>query len=144
MRKGSGLLGLGGQQQRQSDADVVRGLHGLRTDRNRLSERFFGGLDIDNKGNIVSLDSVFGKAMVYSGCNPACSVVSGPYTLQGNAIYGHLNKQAMTFAAADFINGQIDVYKYHQGTFNYWYSFNNGLSAFNGVEGVTYSPRSRQ
>ena len=52
----------------------------------------FGGLDIDNKGNIVSLDSVFGKAMVYSGCNPACSVVSGPYTLQGNAIYGHLNK----------------------------------------------------
>ena len=50
----------------------------------------------------------------------------------------------MTFAAADIINGQIDVYNYHQGTFAYWYSFNNGLSAFNGVEGVTYSPRSRQ
>ncbi|HEY6485160.1 MAG TPA: hypothetical protein VIX83_02110 [Candidatus Cybelea sp.] len=104
----------------------------------------FGGLDIDNKGNIVSLDSVFGTATVYSGCNPTCTVVSGPYALQGNAVFGHLNKQSMTFAAADVINGQIDVYKYHQGTFNYWYSFNNGLSAFNGVEGVTYSPRSRQ
>ncbi|HEY6449890.1 MAG TPA: hypothetical protein VIX60_04350, partial [Candidatus Cybelea sp.] len=45
---------------------------------------------------------------------------------------------------ADFINGQIDVYKYHRGTFNYRYSFNNGLSTFNGVEGVTYSPDSRQ
>ncbi|HEY2473864.1 MAG TPA: hypothetical protein VGI19_03590 [Candidatus Cybelea sp.] len=104
----------------------------------------FGGMDIDNHGNLLSIDSVAETATVYSGCNPACKVVSGPFTLQGFGIFGHFNHQAMTFAVADIGFGQVDVYKYANSTLTYWYSFNNGLQGYDGVEGVTYAPGSKE
>lgn len=104
----------------------------------------FGGIDIDNKGNLAIIDSLSGTVTVYSGCNPSCSVVSQPYQLQGFSLFGKFNKQAMTYVAADISSGSIDVYKYHDGTLNYWFSFDNGLDAYNGVEGVALSPRSKE
>ena len=71
-----------------------------------------GGLDIDEEGNIVSISSYDSKVYVYSGCNPSCKLVSGPFKLIGEAIFGHLNHQAMALATADFQYGQIDVYQY--------------------------------
>jgi hypothetical protein len=103
-----------------------------------------GGLDIDNHGNIIALSSTDAQAYVYSGCNPDCTLVSGPFTLEGQAIYGHFNKQAMTFATADYQYGQVDVYRYEDSQLTYMYSFNNGLSASNVVEGVAYAPRSHE
>jgi hypothetical protein len=106
-----------------------------------------GGLDIDKAGNIVSLDPSGTVAYVYSGCNPNCTLVGGPYPLNGQAIYGHLNRQSMAYATADFQNGQVDVYRYHtSGThmINYMFSFNNGLNANDEVLGVAYAPRSHE
>lgn len=103
-----------------------------------------GGLDIDKDGNLAVISSTDAQLYIYSGCNPACTLVSGPFALQGQAMYGHFNRQSMVFATADYQYGQVDVYKYQNEQLTYWYSFNNGLSASNLVEGVAYAPRSRE
>jgi hypothetical protein len=106
--------------------------------------QYFGGLDIDKNGNIVSISAFDSKLYVYKGCNPACTLVGGPYSLQGQSLFGHLNSQSMIFAAADFQNGQIDVYHYAVSGVTYWYSFNNGLDPSQLVEGVAVAPRSKK
>lgn len=102
-----------------------------------------GGLDMDKNGNILALDAFSGALYVYSGCNPDCTLVNGPQTLQGQAIFGHLDRSSMDFATADFQYGQIDVYQYKASTgkIKYVYSFNNGLNASDLVEGAAFSPR---
>jgi len=106
--------------------------------------KYFGGLDIDKNGHIVSISAFDGQLYVYSGCKPDCTLVGGPFALQGQSLFGHLNRQSMIYAAADFQNGQIDVYHYSASGVTYWYSFNNGLTAGNLVEGVAVAPRSRK
>ena len=81
---------------------------------------------------------------VYSGCNPACTLVGGPFPLLDEAVFCHLSKQSMPLACGDFALGQIDVYYYSPTSLTYWYSFNNGLSFSDDVEGAAYNPRSRQ
>lgn len=108
-----------------------------------FSNSSFGGLDIDNKGNIVAAD-LAGQIWVYSGCNPACSVVGGPFSQHGTSVFGHLNEQSMAYAMGDFANGEIDVYTYTPTNISYRYSFNNGLAASYDVEGVAYNPASKQ
>jgi hypothetical protein len=105
---------------------------------------YFGGLDIDKNGNIVSISAFDQKLYVYKGCNPSCTLVGGPFALQGQSLFGHLNAQSMIYAAADFQNGQIDVYHYSASGVTYWYSFNNGLDPTAMVEGVAVAPRSRR
>jgi hypothetical protein len=104
----------------------------------------YGGLDIDNKGNLVAMDLAGEHIWVYSGCNPACTVVGGPFSAHGESVFGHLNKQSMAYAAGDFANGEVDVYTYNPTDVAYRYSFNNGLSASLDVEGVAYNPASKQ
>jgi len=105
---------------------------------------YFGGLDIDKGGNLVSLSAYDSKVYVYSGCNPACRLVGG-YTLKNSAAFGHLNRKSTTFAVAALFVGQIDVYHYSPAGLTYWYSFNNGLSSsYLEVLGVAYDPRSAQ
>lgn len=102
-----------------------------------------GGLDIDKNGNLVSLDPAASMVNVYSGCNPNCNpVFSSP--LQGQAVYGHLNRQSMTLATADFQYGQIDIYSYKSTKLKYMFSFNNGLNASDEVLGVAFAPRSHE
>jgi len=105
---------------------------------------YFGGLDIDANGNLVAVDAFTPAVRVYSGCNPACTLVGGPFPLLNDAVFCHLNKQSMTLACGDYALGQIDVYYYSPTSLTYWYSFNNGLSPSDDVEGVAYNPRSRQ
>jgi hypothetical protein len=105
---------------------------------------YYGGLDIDANGNLVAIDAFTPAVRVYSGCNPACTLVGGPFTLVGDAVFGHLNHQSMTLAVGDYASGNIDVYYYSPTSLTYWYSFNNGLSPSDDVEGAAYNPRSRQ
>jgi hypothetical protein len=105
---------------------------------------YYGGLDIDKNGNLVSVSAFNSALYVYSGCNPACTLVGGPFTMTGEAVFGHLNKQSMTYCAGDFLNGQMDVYYYSPSALTYWYSFNNGLTASYDPEGCAYNPRSAQ
>jgi hypothetical protein len=109
-----------------------------------FTNTYYGGLDIDANGNLVTIDAFTPAIDVYSGCNPNCTLVGGPFSLEGDSVFGHLNKQSMTFAAGDYDLGQIDVYYYSPTSLTYWYSFNNGLPASDDVEGAAYNPRSRQ
>jgi len=105
---------------------------------------YYGGLDIDANGNLVAIDAFTPALRVYSGCNPTCTLVSGPFPLNNDCVFGHLNKQSMTFACGDYVNGAIDVYYYSPTSLTYWYSFNNGLGVSDDIEGAAYNPRSRQ
>lgn len=105
---------------------------------------YYGGLDIDGNGHLLAISAFDSKLYVYKGCNPACSLFGGPYSLQGEAVFGHLNKKSTEFAAADFVNGSIDVYGYAQKSLTYQYSFNNGLNASLEIEGVTYNFRAEE
>ena len=105
---------------------------------------FYGGLDFDSDGNLVSLDLTFntkGRVFVYSGCDPVCKIVGGPFALYDEAVYGHLNKNSTFFAAGDFQLGQVDIYNYAPTKITYRYSFNNGLMYNLYPQGVTYSKR---
>jgi hypothetical protein len=116
-----------------------------------------GGLDMDKDGNLVSISTqIIGSkgntvplsaptyaVYVYSGCRPACKRIGGPYSLEGQAIYGHLNANSTAFAVADYRLEQIDVYKYTPRALIYEYSFNNGLFE-SSIKGVTYNRRSEE
>jgi hypothetical protein len=117
---------------------------------------YYGGLDIDNHGNLVTISlftpgsSATSQMYIYSGCNPACTLVGGPFALTpggsqtGGALYGHLARQNERFITADYVFGQADIFAYtgHGTGLSYLYSFNNGLSASLNVEGAAYSPPS--
>ena len=62
---------------------------------------FYGSVDVDGKGNLVTV-SLFGPSFslpsvvyVYSGCNPACTLISES-PLTGESIFGHLGKAKLT------------------------------------------------
>lgn len=108
---------------------------------------FYGGLDIDKAGNLVSIDLIgsgTGSVWVYSGCNPSCTLVGGPFPTQGESIFGHVNKQSMSLAMGDFSVGAVDVYNYSPTSITYMYSITNGFAPSEDVEGAAYNPRSMQ
>jgi hypothetical protein len=107
---------------------------------------YYGGLDIDDAGNLVSISSLEEEIYVYKGCNPACTVVGGPFPMPNGyvGLYGHLDKKSKQFAVSDFATGAIDVYNYSPTNITYYYSFNNGLCASCMVEGVAFNPRSEE
>lgn len=72
-----------------------------------------GGLDIDENGNLLSISLVNPSASalyVHSGCNPACTLVGGPFQLLGTPTYGHLDASSKRFITADY--NELDVYSY--------------------------------
>lgn len=106
-----------------------------------------GGIDIDSAGHLVAIDTSAnntGALLVYSGCNPACTLVGGPFALHGEAFWGHLNAKSTAFAAANYVAGEIDVYKYSPNALIFLYSFTKGLSASESVKGAAYNPRSEE
>ncbi|HEY2476100.1 MAG TPA: hypothetical protein VGI19_15030 [Candidatus Cybelea sp.] len=106
-----------------------------------------GGLDIDNVGNLVAIDTSannVGALLIYSGCKPACKVVGGPFALHGEAFWGHLNEKSTAFATANYVAGEVDVYKYSTTALTYLYSFTNGLTPSYSVKGAAYNPRSKE
>jgi hypothetical protein len=107
----------------------------------------YGGLQIDKNGNLVSVDknpNGTSQLWVYSGCNPACTLVGGPFPLQGLSVFGAVNSQSMAFVAGDQLNAAADVYYYSPTSLTYWYSITNGISASGKIEGVAYNPASKQ
>jgi hypothetical protein len=106
-----------------------------------------GGLDIDNAGHLVAIDTSannIGALIIYSGCNPACTVVGGPFALHGETFWGHLNQKSTQFATANYVAGEIDVYKYSTTALTFLYSYNNGLTPSASVKGAAYNPRSNE
>jgi hypothetical protein len=107
----------------------------------------YGGLDVDNWGDVVSFNwhgSAGTDLWVYSGCNPACTSLSDDTLSNDTGIFGHLGKQSQRLVVAAYLKGQLDIYRYTPTTLTYFYSFNNGLSSSLDVEGAAYSPSSKK
>jgi hypothetical protein len=109
-----------------------------------FSNAYFGGLDIDKAGNLVTISAFDSKLYIYKGCNPGCTLVGGPFTLNGEAVFGHLNSTSTTLVTGDFSIGQLDVYKYSPSGISLQYSITNGLSSSLDVEGAAFAPASKQ
>jgi hypothetical protein len=103
----------------------------------------YGGLFIDNDGNIGSFDAFHNRLFVYSGCNPNCTLV-GIFPLRGQSFYGTLNGSGHKLAAGDAENGSVDVYNYDLPTFALRYSFNNGLDKSRLVESGIFAPSNQR
>lgn len=104
----------------------------------------YGSLEYDRNGNIVSVDKSGMQIWLYSGCNPACNLVAGPFPLMNLAVWCSLNKQSMTLACGAPDAGEVDVYAYSPAGITFIYSFNYGLSVSGTVEGVAYNPAATQ
>jgi hypothetical protein len=102
-----------------------------------------GGLSIDKRGNLVSVDwlgGTSGQLWVYSGCNPACTLIGGPFPLQGNPVYGAFDSMGDHFGVMEEgLFGVVDVYKYRVTKLTYDYSFNTGIATSVPL-GFAYSP----
>jgi hypothetical protein len=98
---------------------------------------WWGGLDIDARGDLLSIDANGYRSLlyVYAGCKPVCTTVGGPFRLRHRPDYGHLNGDGTMFATA--ADNQVDVYSFSRKHLRYQYSFNNGIP---GSNGVAFSP----
>jgi len=109
---------------------------------------YYGGIDLDNKRNLVTV-SLLGPSSgppsvvyVYSGCNPACTLLSTT-TLNGLSMFGHVGRQNKRFVTGDLTFGDIEIYSYKSSGLSLLYSFDGGLGcAINDCEGAAYSPGS--
>jgi len=106
---------------------------------------YYGGLFIDNKGNIGALDLNDGTLYVYNGCNPDCTLVGGPFTLKGSSVEAGLNKEGTKLAVGDNAIQAVDIYAYTPTSLTYLYSISNGLTFKNSsVISGAFSPSNAQ
>jgi hypothetical protein len=105
-----------------------------------------GGLDIDNKGNIVSTSQgAPSEVEVWHCATGACTSVAGPTLLNGtgDAVYCHLGQQNERLACGNASTGTIDIYSYLPSrTPSYLYGFINGGPS-NVTETAAYNPPSQ-
>lgn len=105
---------------------------------------YYGGIDIDNKGNLVIVDDMSEMVYIYSGCNPKCKAVGGPFPLKGETFYGRLNAANTQYIAVDRTDAIVDVYSYSTKKLKFLYSFDKGLTTSLLPDGVAVNPRSNQ
>ncbi len=111
-----------------------------------FSETSIGGIDVDNKGNLVALSlGAPSTVTTYSGCaTGACTVLQAAHSITGESIYGHVGRQGERYVTGDVTNGTMEVYSYNAatGVGAMLYSFNNGLtcSPTDPCEAAAYMP----
>jgi hypothetical protein len=104
-----------------------------------FSNAYYGGLFIDKKGDLGSVD-LSGYLYVYKGCDPKCKTVSKT-TLKGESLFGNLNAKGDELVVGDFENGTCDVYTYSPKGSTFQYSFDSGLTTSDDVESCINSPK---
>jgi hypothetical protein len=102
------------------------------------------GLDIDDNGNLVVISPgrSASQLYIYSGCNPVCTLVGGPFQLRGDVAFGHLDANSKKLVAAREDLFQLDLYSYSESGVNYEYSITNGLTSY--PVGAAFSPPSKE
>jgi hypothetical protein len=112
---------------------------------------FYGGVDLDNKGNLVTI-SLFGPSFtlpsvvnVYSGCNPNCTLLSSS-PLTGESIFGHIARQDKRFVTTNLETAAAEVYSYSPTAgLSLLYSFTGGIPcATDECEAAAFSPSSQK
>lgn len=123
------------------------------TSANGFNEPYYGGIAADQRGNIVVI-SLFNSSFttpstvtVYSGCiTGTCTVVGGPFALNGESIFGHLGRWNERFATTNLSVGDGEVYQYTPGGtgLTFMYSWTNGMSGCitNDCESAGFQPAS--
>jgi hypothetical protein len=91
-----------------------------------------------------------GAAMTYwAGCKGSGTAATGfenkyygglDMDPNGYSIFGHLNAKGNEFAATEFENGNVDIYKYTSKALTWQFSFSAGSST-NESGGVAFAPR---
>ncbi|MBV9480649.1 MAG: hypothetical protein JO249_07840 [Acidobacteria bacterium] len=116
-----------------------------------FSELHPGGIDVDNKGNLVALSyGLPSTVTTYSGCaTGTCTVVQPSTSLAGESIYGHIGRRGERWVTADITNSDIEVYSYSHatGVGSMLYQFNNGLTGCTGSTpcvAAAYMPSSQK
>jgi hypothetical protein len=104
---------------------------------------YYGGVELDNKGNLVVIDDMAMTTTIYSGCNPKCKVVGGPFALKGESFFGKLTQDNSEYIAVDRTDGLVDVYSYSTKAIKFMYSFDSGLSSAEKPDGIAINPRSK-
>ncbi len=110
----------------------------------------YGGVDIDSQGNLVTT-SLYGPTgslpstvNVYSGCNPACTMLSST-ALIGESLYGHIGKQNRRYVTTDLQFADVEVYRYKKTGLTPYYSFTGGLPCATELcEAAAYDPGTPQ
>jgi hypothetical protein len=105
---------------------------------------YYGGMDIDNSGNLVVIDDMAEMVYIYSGCNPKCKAVGGPFPLKGETFFGKLNSTNSQYVAVDRTDALVDVYSYSTKKIKFLYSFNSSLVGSDLPDGVAIDPRSKE
>lgn len=105
---------------------------------------YYGGIDIDNSGNLVVIDDMAENIYIYKGCNPKCKVVGGPFALKGETFFGKLNAKNTEYIAVDRTDALVDVYSYSTKGLKFEYDYDNSLAASETPDGVAENPRSQQ
>lgn len=105
-----------------------------------------GGLDIDANGNLVTISSTSkSQLFIYSGCNPACALVRGPFPLKGAPlVYCHLDGASNKFVVANVDEVQVDVYSYSPSAVKHLYSITNSFSPSDDPTAAAFSPNSKE
>jgi hypothetical protein len=94
-----------------------------------------GGLIVDSKRNLIDIDYYAG-ILIYKP--PYKGSPSRTISQQGHAVFGALDASNKRLYLADYVAGAIDVYDYKTGKF--LYSFDNGLTQSQDVQGVAVDP----
>jgi len=109
-----------------------------------FKSKSYGGIDIDNQDNLVIVDQAASAVSVYSGCNPRCTRVGGPYRIKAKSFFGKLNATNTDFVAVDQTDGAVDFYSYSTKAIKFEYSFRRGLKINLAPQGIAQNPRSAQ
>jgi hypothetical protein len=106
---------------------------------------YYGGLFIDKHRNLGAISLTDGALYVYKGCNPVCTLIGGPFALQGTSVGAGLNKAGNELAVSDFTNQAVDIYAYTPTSLTYRYSISNGLTFYmSAVTSAAFSPSNEQ
>jgi hypothetical protein len=100
------------------------------------------GLSVDATGNLIAVGTnTTNNGTIYRWAPPYTGAAT-PYAEPAGAvgIYGKVDDIGHTFVVGDYALGSVDVYSYP--ALKYKYSFNNGLTVANTVEGVAPAPGS--
>ncbi len=109
-----------------------------------FKSKSYGGIDIDNQGNLVIIDQAALTVSIYRGCNPGCTLAGGPFPLKAKSFFGKLNAANTDFVAVDQTDGAVDFYSYSTKAIKFEYSFKNGLQIELAPQGIAQNPRSAQ
>jgi hypothetical protein len=109
-----------------------------------FNSKSYGGIDIDNQGNLVIIDQATSAVSIYSGCNPSCTLVGGPFRLKAQSFFGKLNAANTDFVAVDQLHGAVDFYSYSTEAIKFEHSSKQGLQIELAPQGIAQNPRSQQ